>query len=494
MRAGAGGLTLADLVAGLADRPGSLVSLPSVEILSTVIDSRQAAPGSLFVALRGQQRDGHEFISDAIAKGAVAVIAERLPDSTECSTLDLRAQEPSSRSLSVPLCILVPDGLAGLQRVASYWRRVHDLRVVGITGSVGKTTTKEVIAAVLEQRYRTLKAEGNYNNEIGLPLTVLNLTGSHEHMILEMGMYDVGEIAQLAEIGRPQVGVVTNVGPTHLERLRTIERIAEAKAELVQALPSAEEGGVAVLNADDPRVQAMRSKTHARVFAYGLDPTADLWADNIESEGLEGIRFQFHYAGESLHVRVPMLGRHSVHTALGAASVGLLEGLSWTEIIGGLQDQTAQLRLVAVQGQHGSTILDDSYNSGPASCIAALRLLGELAGRKIAVLGDMYELGAHEEDGHRMVGRSAGDVVDLLVSVGELARMIGLEAMSSGMGPAQVHLVETNAQAIGLMKSLLEPGDVVLIKGSRGMGMEEIVAALTQSTYDSEGEARADAP
>ncbi len=467
-------LTLADLVAGLGGGPLP-GGLPAVEIRRAVIDSRQATPGSLFIALRGQRRDGHDFIADAIARGAVAVIAERAWP--EC--------KPVAEWADLQICkfanchgLIVPDSLTALQQAAAYWRRQHDVRVIGVTGSVGKTTSKEMIAAVLRQRYRTLKSQGNYNNEIGLPLTLLHLTADQERVVLEMGMYALGEIAQLAEIARPQVGVVTNVGPTHLERLGTLARIAQAKAELPRALPPAEEGGVAILNADDERVRAMADLTPARVFTYGLSPDADLWADEIESAGLEGVRFRLHHRGESLHVRTPMLGRHSVHTALCAAAVGLVEGLSWEEIVGGLQDQTAQLRLTVTPGLRGALILDDTYNSSPASCIAALNLLAELEGRKIAVLGDMYELGDYAEQGHRQVGRRARDVADRLITVGELGRIIAQEARAVGLGAEAVQAAATNKEAIALLRDLLEPGDVVLVKGSRGVQMEEIVQAL----------------
>jgi UDP-N-acetylmuramoyl-tripeptide--D-alanyl-D-alanine ligase len=383
--------------------------------------------------------------------------------------------------VGIPLCLVVRTSVEAFQQVAAHWRRQHDVRVIGVTGSVGKTTAKEIIAAVMKQRYRTLKSEGNYNNEIGLPLTLLHLTACHERVILEMGMYNVGEIAHLAHIALPQVGVVTNVGPTHLERLGSMERIAQAKAELPQALPTADKGGLAILNADNEWVRAMAAQTQARVFSYGLTPTADLWANDIESRGLEGVHFRFHYGRETVYTRVPMLGRHSVHTALCAAAVGLTEGLSWEEIIAGLRDQSAQLRLVAVPGPAGSTILDDTYNASPASCIAALNLLEEVGGRKIAVLGDMYELGRYEEEGHRMVGRRVRDVADLLVAVGRLGRIIGEEAVQAGMDANCVYLVETNAQAVDLLCTLIKPGvvgDRILIKGSRGMAMEEIVAAL----------------
>jgi UDP-N-acetylmuramoyl-tripeptide--D-alanyl-D-alanine ligase len=483
-------LTLEHLLIGLGSPAEQLPAsaLSQVEIRSAVIDSRLASPGCLFIAMRGDRQDGHDFIGHAIDKGAVAVIAEQAP-SVPCVAVAVVGHDTAvfeGWEPGLPLCLIVPDSLAALQQAATYWRRLHDVRVIGITGSVGKTTSKEVITAVLGKRFRTLKSEGNYNNEIGLPLTLLGLDASHERVVLEMGMYDLGEIAHLAHIALPQVGVVTNVGPTHLERLGTIERIAQAKAELPQALPTAQEGGVAILNTDDEWVMAMTGQTQARIFTYGLHTDSDLWADNIQSEGLEGIHFRFRRGPETVYARVPMLGRHSVHTALRAAAVGLVEGMAWEEIMRGLRDQSAQLRLVAVSGPAGSTILDDSYNSSPTSCIVALNLLDEVggrgeAGRKIAVLGDMYELGNYEMEGHKVVGRRARDVADVLVAVGSLGRILGEEALKAGMPAESVCLVETNAQAIACLRTLIVPGpdgDVILVKGSRGMGMEEIVTAL----------------
>ncbi|MEJ2208316.1 MAG: UDP-N-acetylmuramoyl-tripeptide--D-alanyl-D-alanine ligase [Anaerolineae bacterium] len=490
-------LTVGDLVAALA--PAAQVSaevgsaevrsavVHSAEVRSAVVDSRLATPGCLFVALRGERVDGHDFIAQAIDRGAVAIIAETPPPPDVCATLSLAGRRPDLGAVApdAPLCLVVPDSLAALQQAAAYWRRQHQVRVVGITGSVGKTTSKEIVAAVLGQRYRTLKSEGNYNNEIGLPLTLLHLTSRHERVVLEMGMYDVGEITQLAAIARPQVGVVTNVGPSHLERLGTIERIAQAKAELPQALPPADQGGVAILNADDERVRAMSAQTQARVFTFGLHANADRWASDVDSEGLEGIHFWLHFGREAINVQVPMLGRHSVQTALVGAAAGLVEGLDWGEIVAGLRDQSAQLRLVAVPGPRGSMILDDTYNASPASCIAALNLLDELGARreparKIAVLGDMYELGAFEKEGHRMVGRRARDVADVLVTVGPLARIMGQEALAAGMDPDSVFLAETKEEVIDFLRNTVQVGDLILVKGSRGMYMEDVVAALQE--------------
>jgi UDP-N-acetylmuramoyl-tripeptide--D-alanyl-D-alanine ligase len=299
-----------------------------------------------------------------------------------------------------------------------------------------------------------------------------------------MGMYEQGEIARLCDLAKPRIGVVTNIGPVHLERLGTIERIAEAKSELVQALPDAGAGGAAILNADDPRVLAMGSLTRARVFTYGLDPTANLWADEVVSRGLEGVHFRLHHEDEMLHLRLPMLGRHSVHTALRGAAVGLVDGLGWTEIIAGLEELRGQLRLMVVPGARDTTLIDDTYNASPDSMLAALNLLEEIANaqhRAVAVLGEMLELGSFEEQGHRLVGGRAAQVVKKLVTVGRRSRVMADEALQAGMRVADVHQVDGNADAVAVLQGLLQPGDIILVKGSRAAGMETIVDALSRA-------------
>ena len=298
---------------------------------------------------------------------------------------------------------------AALQQIARFWRRQLDLRVIGITGSVGKSTTKEMIAEVLSTRYRTLKSPGNLNNEIGLPLTMLRLSSGYQCAVMEMGFYVPGEIAFLCDIALPQIGVVTNIGLVHAERAGSQEAIARGKAELIQALPPAPEG-IAVLNFDDPWVRKMEEKTKARVFFYGLSPEANLWADNVVGLGLEGIRFRLHYQGETLYVRIPLIGHHSVHTALRAAAVGLVEEMNWQEILEGLNQGHTQLRLAAVRSQTGALLLDDTYNASPESMLAALNLLSELGGRKIAVLGDMLQLEVAERPPLVEIGLVRGPV------------------------------------------------------------------------------------
>ncbi len=484
-------LQLTDIWHGiLGSQTAAPTELADRAISTVVVDSRTAQPDALFVALAGEKTDGHLYIADAFGRGAVAAIAEPralelglsatfvLPDGT------LRASGEHITA-AASYVFIVPNSLGGLQKLAAYWRDQQPAIAIGITGSVGKTTTKEVVANVLSERFVTLRSEGNLNNEIGLPLNVLRLTPQHQRAVFEMGMYDLGEIANLCSLARPRIGLITNVGPTHLERLGTIERIAQAKSELVQALPSADDGGIAILNADDPLVLAMASHTSARVFTYGLDESSDLWADEISGEGLEGIRFCFHRGGEAIHVHLPLLGRHSVHTALRGAAVGLVEGLSWSEIVAGLQHQEGQLRLIVVPGLRGTRLIDDTYNASPISMLAALSLLDDLANdrhRAVAVLGDMLELGSYEEQGHRLVGGRAAQVADKLVTVGSRARWIAEEALATGLAAADVHPAGSNDDAIAVLLGLIQEGDILLIKGSRSLAMEAIVDALTGPT------------
>ncbi len=468
-------LTLADVFDALIQqRPAWATQV----ITDAVIDSRQSIAGALFVALPGENVDGHDFVEEAFSRGASFALVQRdLPAGV--SVLDLR--EGSVVDLetvhSVPCALRVDDSLVALQELARFWRNQKDVRVIGITGSVGKSTTKELAAAVLSQRYSTLKNPGNLNNEIGLPLTMLRLSAGHQRAVLEMGFYVPGEIAFLCDIAQPEIGVITNIGTVHAERAGSQEAIARGKAELVQALPSPP-AGVAILNYDDDWVREMAEQTQARVFFYGLNSGADLWADQVEGLGLEGIRFRLHYRSERLHLRVPLIGRHSVHTVLRAAAIGLVDGLTWQEIISGLREGHTQLRLVAVRSASGALLLDDTYNASPQSTMAALTLLAEMEGRKIAVLGDMLELGQYERQGHRMVGLRAAQIADVLITVGERAQTIANAARQAGFSQERITQFENSDQVIDHLRDRLRSDDVVLVKGSRGMQMDCIVASL----------------
>lgn len=469
-------LTLADALEALTN------TRPQAEhvITEAAIDSRQVIPGALFVAIPGERADGHNFIGEAFRRGASFALIQQDVDAS-FQTLDLRdvpkAGTFESHAFTPPLCLRVDNSLIALQQIARFWRRKLDLRVIGITGSVGKSSTKEMVAEVLSQRYRTLKNPGNLNNEIGLPMSILRLGSGYERAVLEMGFYVPGEIAFLCDIAQPTIGIVTNIGTVHAERAGSQEAIFLGKSELVQSLPPAPQG-IAILNFDDPWVRKMEEKTRARVFFYGLSSEADLWADDIQGLGLEGIRFRLHYQSETLHARVPLIGRHSVHTALRAAAVGLVDGLTWQEIFEGLHQGHTQLRLVAVRSQNGALLLDDTYNASPESMLAALNLLDELDGRKIAVLGDMLELGPYEKQGHEMVGLRAARVADVLITLGPRGRMIAEAARKSGMSKSNIHEFEDLTPVIDWLDSNLTGEDAVLIKGSHGLRMDRIVAAL----------------
>ncbi|MEI7467208.1 MAG: UDP-N-acetylmuramoyl-tripeptide--D-alanyl-D-alanine ligase [Chloroflexota bacterium] len=463
-------LTLADLYAALG-QPIKIPNAGAIHIREVVIDSRQVKLGDLFVALPGEAVDGHRFVADAVRRGAIAALVQQ-------EVTDVNATPDT-----LPVLIRVNNTLVALQQIAAWWRDQFNVRVIGVTGSVGKTTTKEIVAQVLSMRYNVLKNEGNLNNEIGLPLTLLKLRPEHQRAVLEMAMYTFGEIALLAQIAKPVVGVVTMVRAVHIERMGSLDNIAKAKSELIEALPS---DGIAILNDDDERVRNMAKVSRAHVMTYGLSPRANIWADNIETYGLDGISLDLceSVAGITTrhHARVPLLGRHSAQTVLRAAAVGRAEGMPWGEIIEGLVRRTTQLRLVTVEGPHSSVILDDTYNATTESVIAALNLLAEMNdGPRIAVLGDMFELGDIEEQEHRLVGCRAALVAQKLVCVGERARWIADEAIACGAQRQNVIHVMTNAQALQALTQIVTERSTILVKGSRGMKMEELVSELSKN-------------
>ena len=442
-------------------------ALDDVAVLRCVVDSRQAEPGSLFFAFRGELADGQHYAADALARGAVGAVVRREGA--------YAAAEPFR--LGNGWVLPVAGVPAALQELAGAWGARCPARVVGITGSVGKTVTREVVSAVLGQRFRVLQSERNYNNEIGLPLTMLSMTAEHEYAVLEMGMYALGEIEALARLARPTVGVVTNVGPTHLERLGSLEAIAQAKSELVQSLPAT---GLAVLNGDDDRVRAMASLTSAPSVRFGLGPGCEVRAAQVSPLGVDGIEFAVESDWGSRRLTSPLLGRHSAYACLAAAAVALCEGLSWDQIEHGLLSGGTGQRLRVVEAGD-IRLLDDSYNAAPVSVLAALEVLKDMPGRRVAVLGDMLELGALSEEGHRQVGRAVPAAADFLIAVGPNARLLVDEAAGL-MAPEAVRHFASGDEAVRLVPSLLAPGDVVLVKGSRGMRLERLCQAVALGT------------
>ncbi|MFV9504916.1 MAG: UDP-N-acetylmuramoyl-tripeptide--D-alanyl-D-alanine ligase [Oscillochloridaceae bacterium umkhey_bin13] len=484
------GLQLATVLVGVQPRwsrqePVLPPFWQTVVLGEVVTDSREVGPGDLFLALKGERTDGHDYLADVLARGARGALVAQ-PSLVE-KTATLTGSRPwvvvdpttgaglAEAPPDACLLIAVDDPLMAVQRLAVYYRRKLTPTVVGITGSVGKTSTKEVTAAVLGRRFRTLKSKRSFNSEATLPTTLLRLTATHEVAVLEMGMWAPGEIRFLADLARPTVGVVTNVGPSHLERMGSLAAIANAKAELPESLPPE---GWCILNADDPLVAAMAERTRAQVFRFGIDPQADLWASNLVSHGLEGISFTAHYQNQMIPLQLPLLGLHSVYTALAAISVGLVLGMAWHEIIVGLADPEATPRVRLLTATNGATLIDDSYNAAPLSTLAALDLLARTPGRPVAVLGDMLELGAAEVEGHQQVGRRAAEVAAILVTVGPRARIIAAAARDAGLDPALVVECTDKVTALTALRALIKPDDCVLIKGSRGMELEQIVAAL----------------
>ncbi len=471
-------MNLSDIIIALTDHQTAPLD---VRISSAVIDSRQAVKGSLFIALPGEQVDGHDFVQAAFDKGAQVALIDRKID-TECSILDVRENKfnTDQMEISLPLCLLVENTLSALQRLASYWRKQHPLRTIGITGSVGKTSTKELIASLLSQKYKVLKNPGNRNNEIGLPLTLLELNESHERAVLEMGFYVPGEIRQLCEIAQPHVGVVTNIGTVHAERAGTQETIARGKAELIESLPPAPEG-TAILNMDDSWVRSMAETTKAQCFTYGINQDADLTASEIKSYGLDGVSCSLSYLGEKHQISSPLLGEFSVYTILRATAVALTEGLDWRTIKSALATSRVDLRMHQIRLPNGAVILDDTYNASPASTIAALQLLSGLKGRRVAVLGDMLELGRYEESGHQAVGKAAASTADLLVLVGKRSKTTAEAAIENGFPKEQLFWYPDSQEAALPASGMIQDGDIVLIKGSNSMRMDKIMDALKGS-------------
>lgn len=454
---------LADVLAGTRGR--LVAGTETATFDGVAVDSRLVSPGELFTAFRGQRQDGHAFVGDAFRRGAAGALVDRLPDGEPWASTDWDG----------PPVVVCQDTGQGLQELAHRWRKKHEVTVIGVTGSVGKTSTKELVADVLSQQFTVLRTPANLNTDIGLPLALMQLGEGHQVAVLEMAMTDIGDIRRLARLAEPSIGVVTNVQPSHLERLGTMERIAEAKSELVQELPR---DAVALLNADDERVRAMAEQAQARVVTYGLSPHADVSGRDVRSRGLGGIDFTATYEGQGLPAHVALPGAHFVHAALATIAVAVRLGFSFEQAVAALGRVERGGRMVVSEGLQGSTILDDSYNANPASMLAALDLLREMKGRRVAVLADMLELGSFEVEGHRMVGQRAAGVVDWLFTVGERARIIADEARSAGLGEQFVESFASNSAAAERLRRELQRGDFVLVKGSHGMQLDEVANAI----------------
>jgi UDP-N-acetylmuramoyl-tripeptide--D-alanyl-D-alanine ligase len=450
--------TLAEIVAAIG---GELLQGDTQQTITGVCtDSRQVKPGEIFIALKGERFNGHEFLTTAANLGAAALI---IMDDT-----------PAMDGVSI---VKVPDTLEALGDIARFHRRRFTMPVIGITGSNGKTTTKDLIASVLQQELLVVKTEANFNNEIGLPLTLLKVNVQTQAVVVEMGMRGLGQIRRLAGIAEPTFGLITNVGLTHLELLGSQQNIAKAKAELLESLPV---NGLAILNSDDPLVREMQHSTKAKVVFYGIDNyNADYQATVIEMNDCSS-RFRVDFENGSLELTLPIPGRHNILNAVAAVAVAKELGVSNPAIQSGLAEPLLTGKRLHFIEQNGYRLIDDTYNASPTSVKAALDVLTttESRHRKIAVLADMLELGPTAAAIHREIGAYAAEVgVDLLFAYGELAKEYahGMNDIVNGRGE-----YFSNKQAlINRLKAYIKPGDFILVKGSRGMKMEEIVNALS---------------
>jgi UDP-N-acetylmuramoyl-tripeptide--D-alanyl-D-alanine ligase len=446
-------------------------------VRGAAVDSRRIAQGQAFIALPGQRTDGHRFLADAAEAGAAALIVSQAPTSSEQARL---------AAMDVAI-IAVTDGIAALGAMAASWRDRFTPLMVAVTGSYAKTSTKEAAATVLGARLRTLKSEGNENNEIGLPLTLLRLAPEHEAAVVEMGMYVAGDIAALAALAMPSIGVVTAVSGVHLERAGSLATIELEKGRLVEALPRS---GTAVLNADDPAVRRMADRTPARVLTYGFAPEADVTAAETVSLGTAGMTFLLRTPGGEARVETRALGRMGVHNALAAAAVGHAAGLDASVIGAALAAGFDAPHRTTIVDAGRWRILDDSYNASPESMIAVLDLLATLPGRRVALLGEMLELGPDGPEGHRRVGRHAIGVAQLLVAVGAGGALIAEGARRAGRSGVEILEAPDAEAALDVIQPRLRPGDTILIKGSRAVELDRLIpplVALGRSHAGAEG-------
>ncbi len=428
------------------------------------IDSRTIREGEVFVALKGEHFDGHDFVAQAFEKGAWGAIVQE----------DWHRAHPHRLRRG----IAVDDTLAAFQAIAASRRRRHPVPLVGITGTNGKSTTKEMLSAVLSLRGPILKNAGNFNNHIGVPLTLLAFEADHWAAILEMGMNRVGEIRRLAEIARPSIGVITNVGPAHLATLGTLENVARAKAEILEGLAPDE---TAVLNGDDPRVSSLARRTQAKVLTFRIHGEADLIARDLQAPNGRGVAFRLHRGSEDTLVRLPVPGRHNVANALAAATAATALGVDLETIHRGLEGFNPLSMRLEVRSVAGRRFINDAYNANPHSMASALETLESLKGtaRAFLVIGDMLELGEYALEAHLELGASiARMAIDGLITFGELARYVAEGAAAAGMPSERItHCRDLETVRERVLAETKE-GDLILVKGSRGMKMERVLEGV----------------
>jgi len=442
------------------------------------LDTRSLRPGDLFIALRGDRFDGHNFVATALSRGAVGAI---VLDSFDVSRVVLKGGSKRPQ----PFILGVSDPLYAYQQLAAYHRSRFQIPVVAVTGSNGKTTTKEMVASVMASRWKILKTEGNLNNRVGVPQTLLRLNDRHKGAVIEMGVDNLGQTTRLCEITRPTIGIITNIGPDHLEFFGSMDVSAEAKAELLELLPH---DGAAVLNADDSYYDYLAARARCRVVSFGFSSKADVRAMDVKSDGRHGTIFRLLLPGTVRHtlVHIRVQGEHNVTNALAAGAVGSILGLSGGVIAQGLSRFRPAAMRSQVRVNQGVKLIIDCYNANPASMKAAVQLLAQTGAKrkKIAVLGDMLELGPNADQLHEEVGEFlARQGIDQLVACGVLGRSLSRGARQAGLDSSRILEVPDARAAAAAVKKVVKPGDVVLIKASRGMKLELVADALQRAKH-----------
>ena len=438
---------------------GQVIQGGDIVTSSVVIDSREVKPDSVFFAIKGDRLDGHQFLPQALQTALGAVVSQ-VPDPV-----------PAGKGI-----VRVGDTTAALQMLARNIRRKYDFTLIGITGSAGKTTTKEMIATLVSSEKRTFKSWGNFNNLIGCPLCIDNTPDDAEVVVSEMGMNHKGEIAEMAGWTRPDVGVYTNIAPVHIEFFGTVEKIAEAKRELLENL---RDGGTVIVNNDNVHVVNISRDYKGPKKTYGIDNAAEYRATNIRERGLLGTRFTLEAEGAKREMELVLPGRHNLENLLAAIATARAIGISWEGIERGVKDVKPAYHRGVIVPAGGATIYDDTYNSNPYALGRALELMAQadVSGRRVAVIGDMLELGEKELDYHRDAGKAIPKSVDAVIGVGKRSKTLLDGAREAGR--ANLHHFDNAEAAAGFLKGFIKDGDLVLIKASRGIGLDKIVTALT---------------
>lgn len=433
-------------------------------INAVTTDSRKAEKGMLFIPLAGERFDGHDFINQAVAGGVSAVITHK-------------AVAPID-GVSI---VKVDDTLKAMQDIAAYYKSLFDIPTVGLTGSVGKTTTKDMLAAVLGTKYNTLKTQGNFNNEIGLPLTVFGLDDEYEAAVLEMGMSGFGEIHRLARVAQHDTAVITNIGMSHIEKLGSRDGIFKAKLEIIDFF---NENNTLIVNGDDEYLKNVENIVKCKTVMFGIDnKECDVTAHNVEALGENGVRFSVKAGRKEYAVHIRQAGIHNVYNALAAVCVGMRYDVPMDKIIYGLENFEPTAMRMSIEHYGGVTVINDCYNASPASMEAALKVLADMdRGRKVAVLGDMLEMGSFAPEAHRNVGVFAANTgADILVAVGKNAKHIADGALSVGMDRQSVFEVDETDLAAENINNIVMNGDAVLVKASRGMKFEKIITEIAKN-------------